>query len=87
MGTGIVQATPCPINIINTVRGSDTCSFCEVKTGVLQNPLDLNPSQQALFWVILALWSVGPNGPFPMVKYVDGSATRPNGPFSMGKYH
>ena len=27
------------------------------------------------FWVILVLWSVGPNGPFLMVKYTDGSAT------------
>ena len=28
--------------------------------------------------VILVLWSVGPNGPFSMVKYTDGSATGPS---------
>ena len=26
--------------------------------------------------VILVLWSVGPNDPFSMVKYTEGSATR-----------
>ena len=41
----------------------------------------------ACSWVILVLWSNLLDGPFSMVKYTDGSATRPNGPFSMGKYH